>query len=258
MTRFQNLLKKVYPPTEAGHASTRAEMLKTAIISFVLDCIVTPLLAEICRASRKRKALTFQHICSRAYKASSDLMTETAIPLYFARNIGQDSAVKLVQFNSIQTTALPMIRPKKTVINDYNRMNHTGFPTYTSPCYPPFPPPFPEAGGQLGPRRSHLPSPKYPHASRQATSTNCESMILRFRDVARVKRIRSGFRRIHSESKLESESRLECQDRHVPFIRCWCILCALKAESGDLLGLCWWWCWLCALNGRKWRLARPL
>jgi hypothetical protein len=125
-------------------------MLKTSIISFVPDCIATPLLAEIHRASRKGKALKFQQICSRAYKASSDLMTETAIPLYFSRNIGQNSAAKLVQFNSIQTAAHPIIRPKKTVVKDNNRMYHTGFPLYTSPCYPSFPLPLPEARGQLG------------------------------------------------------------------------------------------------------------
>jgi hypothetical protein len=94
MTRCQNLLNIVYPPSEAGHASTCAEMLKTAIISF-------PLTAEMQRRSYKGKALTFQEICSRAYKASNDLMTEVAIPLQFGRNIGQDSAAKLIQFNSI-------------------------------------------------------------------------------------------------------------------------------------------------------------
>jgi hypothetical protein len=74
-------------------------MLITAIILFVL-------IEEIHRAYRKGKALPFQQICSRAYKASSDLMTKTAIPLYFARNIGQDSAAKSIQFNIIQKTAL--------------------------------------------------------------------------------------------------------------------------------------------------------
>jgi hypothetical protein len=103
------------------------------------------------RRSYKGKATTFQEICSRAYKASNDLMTEIAIPLQFGRNIGQDSAAKLIQFNSIQTVNRPILKPKQTVVNDYNRMYHTGFPLYTSPCYPNFPPPQPEARGQMGP-----------------------------------------------------------------------------------------------------------
>jgi hypothetical protein len=151
MTRFQNLLDTVYPPGEVGHASTRAEMLKTAIISFLPDCVAIPLTAEMQRKFYKGKALTFQEICSRAYKASNDLMTEVAIPLQFGRNIGQDSAAKLIQFNSIQTVNRPILKPKQTVVNDYNRMYHTGFPMYTSPCYPNFPPPPPEARGQMGP-----------------------------------------------------------------------------------------------------------
>jgi hypothetical protein len=40
MTRFQNLLDLVYPASEAGHASTRAEMLKTAIFFFLPDCVL--------------------------------------------------------------------------------------------------------------------------------------------------------------------------------------------------------------------------
>jgi hypothetical protein len=151
MTRFQNLLNIVYPPSEVGHASTRAEMLKTAIISFLPDCVAIPLTAEMQRRSYKGKALTFQEICSRAYKASNDLMTEVAIPLQFCRNIGQDSAAKLIQFNSIQTVNRPILKPKQTIVNDYNRMYHTGFPLYTSPRYPNFPPLPPEARGQLGP-----------------------------------------------------------------------------------------------------------
>jgi hypothetical protein len=151
MTRFQNLLVMVYPASKAGHASTRAEMLKTAIISFLPDCVAVPLTAEMQKRSFKGKALTFQEICSRAYKASKELMSETAIPLQFGRNIGQDSAAKLVQFNSIQAVNGPVLRPKQTVVNDYNRMYHTGFPLYTSPCYPNFPPPPPEARGQMGP-----------------------------------------------------------------------------------------------------------
>jgi hypothetical protein len=151
MTRFQNLLHLVYPASEAGHASTRAEMLKTAIFSFLPDCVAVPLTAEMQRRSFKGKALTFQEICSRAYKASKELMTETAIPLQFGRNIGQDSAAKLIQFNSIQAVNGPILRPKQTVVNDYNRMYHTGFPLYTSPCYPNFPPPPLEARGQMGP-----------------------------------------------------------------------------------------------------------
>jgi hypothetical protein len=75
----------------------------TAIISFLPDCVTVPLTAEMQRRSFKGKALTFQEICSRAYKASNELMTEVAIPLQFGRNIGQDSAAKLIQFNSIQT-----------------------------------------------------------------------------------------------------------------------------------------------------------
>jgi hypothetical protein len=151
MTRFQNLLDTVYPPGEVGHAITRAEMLKTAIISFLPDCIAIPLSAEMRRRSYKGKALTFQEICSRAYKASSDLMTEVAIPLQFGRNIGQDSAAKLIQFNSIQTVNRPILKPKQTIVNDFNSTCHTGFPLYTSPCYPKFPPPPPEARGQMGP-----------------------------------------------------------------------------------------------------------
>jgi hypothetical protein len=126
-------------------------MLKTAIISFLPDCIAVPLTAEMQRASYKGKALTFQQICSRAYKASSDPMTKVAIPLQFGRNIGQDSASKLIQFNSIQTVNKPILKPKQTIVNGYNRMCHTGFPLYTSPCYPQFPPPPPEARGQMGP-----------------------------------------------------------------------------------------------------------
>jgi hypothetical protein len=78
-------------------------------------------------------------------------MTEVAIPLQFGRNIGQDSAAKLIQFNSIQTVNRPTLKPKQTVLNDYNRMYHSGFPLYTSPCYPNFPPPPLEARGQIGP-----------------------------------------------------------------------------------------------------------
>jgi hypothetical protein len=133
MTRFQNLLDIVYPSSEVGHASTRAEMLKTAIISFLPDCVASPLTAEMKRRSYKGKALTFQEICSRAYKPSNELMTEVAIPLQFGRNIGQDSAAKLIQFNSIQTVNRQILKPKQTVVNDYNRMYHTGFPLYTSP-----------------------------------------------------------------------------------------------------------------------------
>jgi hypothetical protein len=151
MTRFQNLLDIVYPPGEVGHASTRSEMFKTAITSFLPDCVAVPLTAEMQRRSYKGKALTFQDICSRAYKASNELMTEVAIPLQFGRNIGQDSATKLIQFNSIQTVNRPILKPKQTVVNDYNRMYHMGFPLYTSPCYPNFPPPPLEARGQMGP-----------------------------------------------------------------------------------------------------------
>jgi hypothetical protein len=43
MTRFQNLLDLVYPASEAGHASMCAEMLKTAIISFLPDCVAVPI-----------------------------------------------------------------------------------------------------------------------------------------------------------------------------------------------------------------------
>jgi hypothetical protein len=151
MTRFQNLLDIVYPSSKVGHASTRTEMLKTVIISFLPDCVAVPQTAEMKRWSYKGKALTFQEICSRAYKASNELMTKVAIPLNFGRNIGQDSAAKLIQFNSIQTVNRPILKPKQTVVNDYNRMYHTGFPLYTSPCYPNFPPPPLEARGQMGP-----------------------------------------------------------------------------------------------------------
>jgi hypothetical protein len=151
MTRFQNLLDTVYPASEASHASTHAEMLKTALISFLPDCVSVPLTAEMQKRSFKGKALTFQELCSRAYRASKQLMTETAIPLQFGRNIGQESAAKLVQFNSIQAVNGPVLKPKKTVVNDYNRMYHTGFPLYTSPCYPNFPPPPLEARGQMEP-----------------------------------------------------------------------------------------------------------
>jgi hypothetical protein len=154
MTRFQNLLDIVYPSCEVGHASTRAEMLKTAIISFLPNCVAVPLTAEMKRRPYKGKALTFQEICSRAYKDSNKLMTEVAIPLQFGRNIGEDSAAKLIQFNSIQTVNRPILKPKQTVVNDYNRMYHTGFPLYTSPCYPNFPPPQLEARGQMGPAHS--------------------------------------------------------------------------------------------------------
>jgi hypothetical protein len=137
MTRFQNLLDIVYSASEASHASTRAEMLKTAIISFLPDCVAVPLTAEM--QKRSFKALTFQEICSRAYRASKELLTETAIPLKFGRNIGQESAAKPAQFNSIQAVNGPVLKPKQTVVNDYNRMYHTGFPLYTSPATQIFP-----------------------------------------------------------------------------------------------------------------------
>jgi hypothetical protein len=109
--------------------STRTEMLKTALISFLPYCVAVPLTAEMQKKSFKGKALTFQELCSRAYRASKELMTETAIPLQFGRNIGQDSAAKFVQFNSIQAVNGPVLKPKQTVVT-----TTTGCTTQDFPC----------------------------------------------------------------------------------------------------------------------------
>jgi hypothetical protein len=122
-------------------------------------------------------------------------MTETAIPLQFGRNIGQDSAAKLVQFNNIQAVTGPVLKPKQTVVNDYNRMYHTGFPLYTSPCYPNFPPPPQEARGQMGPAHGanhplcRTPMPAGKQLAAPLTFITGESQNKQWREAAEAERL---------------------------------------------------------------------
>jgi hypothetical protein len=69
MTRFENLLNQVYPAANEANAAIRIDMLKTAIISFLLDKIAIPLLADIRKSAKFLHHLTYEDICKRAYNA---------------------------------------------------------------------------------------------------------------------------------------------------------------------------------------------